>query len=162
MTLSSLILLLTTLLVPSSLAAEVQSWFSGQLQVSAPSTICSLDYGATITLNSDGNLAIFRTPDPATIAWNAEVSSPLPGSTLYFLPDGNLAIFDANSVPLWSSGTAGKGAQLACFYQYPYLEIFDATGRLIWFPRFNHGQSSPAYTMNGCPHQQTEPWLCVG
>ncbi|KAL8835100.1 MAG: hypothetical protein Q9170_003456 [Blastenia crenularia] len=161
MMLSTLILLITTFLAPSALTTTIQSWYTGQLQVSAPGNLCSLDNGLTIHLNSDGNLAVFRTTNPLTIIWNAQTSSPKPGSTLYFQTDGNLVIYDASSVPLWQSGTAGRGARMACYEIYPYFEIFNAEGRLIWYPQYTDGVAISVYTYDGCPYLKTEPWLCV-
>ena len=158
---------ISTLLCSSTYAAEAVSWYSGQLQVIAPGNICATDYngqpGSVVNLNSDANLVIFRNPDPATIAWNSGGTSPgcaNGGCTLYFQTDGNLVVYGPGSIPLWNSGTAGVGARLACLDQYPYFMIFRADGWLIWYPRI-HGESTPVYTIFGCSHLKTEPWLCI-
>ena len=156
-------------LLTSTSAAFVQSWYSGQLQVTSPGTVCNTDYngqpGVNVHLNSDGNLAIFRTPDPATIMWNSGATSPNCGSggcTLYFQGDGNLVVYAPGFVPLWNSGTAGTGARLACMDEDPYLMIFRDDGWLIWSPPSNNAAYfSPAYTIPGCPYLETEPWLCI-
>ncbi|KAI4180460.1 MAG: hypothetical protein L6R41_007230 [Letrouitia leprolyta] len=165
--------LLSFLFISSAHAVDHVAWTPGTLQVTAPNNVCSVDFGATVHLNSDGNLVFFRTPDPETIEWSSDKISPncVNGAcTLYFQTDGNLVVYGPGNVPLWWSDTAGRGALLVCNEDYPHFEIFDKNGRLIWYPSFSPQYSyyffPRVYTLDFCLDgpggKRDQPWLCIG
>ncbi|KAH8799794.1 hypothetical protein F5884DRAFT_686279 [Xylogone sp. PMI_703] len=94
-------------------------------------------HGLIIQYQGDSNIVALDTTNPngETPVWASGHTVASCGSPslchLSFQGDGNLVTY-FNNTPLFSSGTAGRGAKLTALNKAPYLQIFDASGAVIW------------------------------
>lgn len=145
------------LFVPTTWAAFVQSWSAGTFQLTAPGPFCFLDGGVNMHVNSDGNIVIFESSRLDSLLWSSGKTTPNCNGAcqMVFQSDGNLVTYNGNQV-LFQSGTAKRGSKMVCYDQYPYLEIFDADGNILW-----HAASQrPLFQFPNCLYKKTEPWRC--
>lgn len=98
-------------------AAAKMTFNAGQLTITETGTCtanCTWSVGSTghpnavLTLQEDNNLVIYTGPAHTlgTSLWAANTHSTLGSTTLFFQPDGNLVLYDADGTALWASGTA--------------------------------------------------------
>ena len=109
--------------------------------------------------NGDGNILIYRSADPASLAWSSGQTTPNCNGTclMAFQDNGNLVAY-YDTQPLFQTATTGRGALLVALNEVPFLFILDAAGNLIW----QAPSDNPLYNTAGyCPLRQTKPWLCL-
>ena len=79
-------------------ASVLQSWFTGQFELTAPAPFCFLDKGVNMHLNSDGNIVIFNSPSPSSLVWDSAATVPDCNGQcrMVFQGDGNLVVYYGN------------------------------------------------------------------
>lgn len=104
--------------------------------VSDSPPFCNL-HGIIIQYQGDSNIVAYNTTNPAgrTPVWASGDTVSSCGSPslcrMSFQGDGNLVTY-FNNTPLFSTGTAGRGAKMSCFNTAPYIQIYDSTGAVLW------------------------------
>ncbi|WP_405587875.1 LamG-like jellyroll fold domain-containing protein [Streptomyces sp. NBC_01190] len=98
-------------------AAGKMTFTAGQLTITKTGTCttnCTWSVGsaghtgAVLTLQEDNNLVIYtgQAHTLGTSLWASNTLSTLGSTTLFFQPDGNLVLYDADGTALWASNTA--------------------------------------------------------
>ncbi|RFU35451.1 hypothetical protein B7463_g849, partial [Scytalidium lignicola] len=94
-------------------------------------------HGVIIQYQGDSNIVAYDTTNPNGFSpvWASGHTVSSCGSPslcrLSFQGDGNFVSY-FNNTPLFTSGTSGRGAQMTCLNTAPYIQIFDASGAVIW------------------------------
>ncbi|WP_329138980.1 hypothetical protein OG552_32185 [Streptomyces sp. NBC_01476] len=94
------------------------------------------------TLNHDGfdDLILLRNRDREPLWWSSAFSPADRGrkktgtgvSDVTLRPDGDLVAHDEDGTPLWSTGTAGSGAEVLEVCDDGDVVLLDGAGRVVW------------------------------
>jgi len=126
--------------------------------------------GAALAAQADGNLVIYG--PGAVVLWQSQTALPMqvpcglnPGEslhagqsvgscdkrfTLVMQTDGNLVVYqNSPSRALWSSGTRGKGGDVAVMQADGNLVIYKASGPVWWTHTMGHVNSALAIHTDG-------------
>ena len=112
------------------------SFSKGSLTV-YPNTQFSKLHGVIIQYQGDSNVVVLTTPSAGgeTPVWASghTVSSGCTSSdcVMVFQGDGNLVTY-YNGEPQWDTGTQGVGETMVCLDQSPWIQILDASGKVVW------------------------------
>jgi hypothetical protein len=108
-------------------ATNTLTYTAGSNTLRAGSTMLSPDGYTSLTLDTDGNLALRN--DFETV-WSANTSAG-PGSYLVMQGDGNLVLYNKSNAPVWNTETNGAGASTLYVQEDGNLVIYNNAGA-IW------------------------------
>ncbi|KAL1983266.1 hypothetical protein VTN96DRAFT_288 [Rasamsonia emersonii] len=123
----------TTGLLPSEQTYEA----NGLNIVSDSAPFATLHGDIVMQYQGDSNVVVYNTStgDYVPVWASGHTVSQGCGSPslchLSFQGDGNLVTY-YNNTPLWSTGTAGVGKTMNCLNAAPWIEILDASGKVVW------------------------------
>lgn len=119
----------TTVTPTTTTTNASSSYTAGQFTLSPNQSVTLTNL--TLTYQADGNLV--ATDSSANVVWNSGTSGKNCASncTAVFQGDGNL-VLSSNSVPYWSTATAGMGSSLLIRNISPYLIITNSAGGAVW------------------------------
>src|SRR5579875_1548958 len=102
-------LLLVAALAAPATAAASDVLITGQT-LSAGQALASDDGHYVLTMQSDGNLVLYRVNAPASLSalWSSHTSRDV-GDHAALQADGNLGVFDASGQTIWSSNSYSPG-----------------------------------------------------
>ncbi len=91
-------------------------------------SVDSCDGRFTLTLQSDGNLVLYKTGGKAL--WSSQTNGD-DGYAMWMQADGNLVVYDPYGAPLWASGTNGHAGATLAVQDDGNVVLYDA-GKAIW------------------------------
>lgn len=107
----------------------------GELTVTTvPDTFVTLHNAIEFVFDSVSNIIVYNNTGLTTLVpWTSGDTVSSCGSLceLVFQDDGNFVKY-YNNAPLWASGTETIGETLECLNQSPWIQIYDATGEVVW------------------------------